>query len=133
MSYPARTEGLVNRNKHLYPVMANGIRTGDLRGFNKGRSSKFREGSRVRQTPEEAGGHIGRNIVKIRIKMKTILRKPLMIYSVLNSNLLLIWGGNLAINKATRPIVCQLSGKEGFNPRSSHTKDLKNGTWCRLA
>ena len=33
--------------------MANGIRTGDSRGFNKGRSSKFREGSRVRQTPEE--------------------------------------------------------------------------------
>ena len=33
--------------------MANGIRTGDLRGFNKGRSLKFREGSRVRQTPEE--------------------------------------------------------------------------------
>ena len=28
-------------------------RTGDPRGFNKGRSSKFREGSRVRQTPEE--------------------------------------------------------------------------------
>ena len=33
--------------------MANGIRTGDPRGFNKGRSSKFREGSRVRRTPEE--------------------------------------------------------------------------------
>ena len=33
--------------------MANGIRTGDPRGFNKGRSSKFREDSRVRQTPEE--------------------------------------------------------------------------------
>ena len=33
--------------------MAYGIRTGDPRGFNKGRSSKFREGSRVRQTPEE--------------------------------------------------------------------------------
>ena len=33
--------------------MANGIRTGDPRAFNKGRSSKFREGSRVRQTPEE--------------------------------------------------------------------------------
>ena len=33
--------------------MANGIRTGNLLGFNKGRSSKFREGSRVRQTPEE--------------------------------------------------------------------------------
>ena len=32
---------------------ANGIRTDDPRGFNKGRSSKFREGSRVRQTPEE--------------------------------------------------------------------------------
>ena len=33
--------------------MANGIRTGDLRGFNEGRSSKFSEGSRVRQTLEE--------------------------------------------------------------------------------
>ena len=33
--------------------MANGIRTGDSRGFTKGRSSKFREGYRVRQTPEE--------------------------------------------------------------------------------
>ena len=32
---------------------ANGIRAGELHGFNKGRSSKFREGSRVRQTPEE--------------------------------------------------------------------------------
>ena len=36
--------------------MANGIRTGDPRGFNKGRSLKFREGSRVRQTPEEGRG-----------------------------------------------------------------------------
>ena len=33
--------------------MANGIRTGDPGGFNKVRSSKFREGSRFRQTPEE--------------------------------------------------------------------------------
>ena len=33
--------------------MANGIRTGDPRGFNKGHSLKLSEGSRVRQTPEE--------------------------------------------------------------------------------
>ena len=33
--------------------MANGIRTGDPHGFYKGHSSKFREGSRVWQTPEE--------------------------------------------------------------------------------
>ena len=33
--------------------MANGIRTGDSREFNKGLSSKFYVGSRVRQTPEE--------------------------------------------------------------------------------
>ena len=33
--------------------MAYGIRTGDPRGFNNGRSSKFRERSRVRQTPKE--------------------------------------------------------------------------------
>ena len=33
--------------------MANGIRTGDLRGFNKGRSLKLRDSSRDQQTPEE--------------------------------------------------------------------------------
>ena len=33
--------------------MANGIRTGDPRGSNKGRNSRFREGSRVQQTPED--------------------------------------------------------------------------------
>ena len=33
--------------------MANGIRTGNPHGFNKGRSLKFHECSRVRQTPEE--------------------------------------------------------------------------------
>ena len=33
--------------------MANRIRTGDPREFNKGCSSKFRKDSRVRQTPEE--------------------------------------------------------------------------------
>ena len=33
--------------------MVNGIKTDDPCGFNKGHSSKFREGSWVRQTPEE--------------------------------------------------------------------------------
>ena len=33
--------------------MANGIRTGETSGFNKGRSSKIRERSEVRQIPEE--------------------------------------------------------------------------------
>ena len=33
--------------------MANGIRTGDRSGFNKGQSSKFCEGSRIQLTPEE--------------------------------------------------------------------------------
>ena len=57
--------------------MANGIRTGDPRGFNKFRSSV--------KVPEfdkhlkKAGGHIGRNVVEITIKMKTIVRKTLMI------------------------------------------------------
>ena len=36
--------------------MANGIKAGDPCGFNKGRSLKIREGSRVRQTPEEGRG-----------------------------------------------------------------------------
>ena len=33
--------------------MANGIRTVDPRGFNKGHSLKFHQGSRYRQTPED--------------------------------------------------------------------------------
>ena len=28
---------------------------------------------------------------------------------------------------------CQWSERIGFNPRLSHTKDSKNGTWCHLA
>ena len=59
--------------------MANRIRTGNPCGFNKGRSPKFRVGSRVRQAPEEARGHIDRNVVEITIKMKTIVRKAVMI------------------------------------------------------
>ena len=58
--------------------MANGIRTGDPRGFNKGHSSKFRVGSRVRQTPEEGRWTYRPNIVEITIKMKKIVRKHLM-------------------------------------------------------
>ena len=38
----------------MYLVMANGIRTGEPRGFNKGRCSKFCVGFRVLQTPEES-------------------------------------------------------------------------------
>ncbi len=81
--------------------MVNGIKISDPCGLDKGCSSKFCEGSRVRQTPEEGqrtyplkccgnnnkdednnpktlknpGGHIGRNVVEIT----TIVRKPLMI------------------------------------------------------
>ena len=36
--------------------MNNGIRTGHPCRFDKGRSSKFRVGSRVRQTPDEGQG-----------------------------------------------------------------------------
>ena len=48
-------------------------------GFNKGRSSKFREGCDFSKQLKKAGGHIGRNVVEITIKMKTIARNPLMI------------------------------------------------------
>ncbi len=57
--------------------MANGIRTDDPSGFNKGRSSV--------KVPEfdkhlkKAGGYIGRNVMEITIKMKAIVRKLLMI------------------------------------------------------
>ena len=37
----------------MYPVIANGIRTGNPCGFNKECSLKFCVGSQVQQTPEE--------------------------------------------------------------------------------
>ena len=46
--------------------MAHGIITGDPHGFNKGRSLKFRVGSRVRQTSEEVRAHISRNVAHYR-------------------------------------------------------------------
>ena len=48
--------------------------------FNKGYSSKFRVGSRFRQTPEEVREDISaKTLRKITIKMKTIVWKHLMI------------------------------------------------------
>ncbi len=58
--------------------MANRIRTGDPRGFNKGRSSKSVKVPEFDKHLKKAGGHIGRNVIEITIKMKTIVRKPLM-------------------------------------------------------
>ena len=56
--------------------MANGIRTDDPNGFNEGHCSvKVPE---FNKHQKKAGGHISRNVVEI-IKIKTIVRKPLMI------------------------------------------------------
>ena len=61
--------------------MVSGMRTGYPRGLNKGLGSKFRDGSRLRQESSrvrqeipEKGGHIGRNVVQITMKMRTIVR-----------------------------------------------------------
>ena len=62
--------------------MANRIRRSDPRGFNKGRRSKFREVPRFDKHLKKAGGHIGRNVMEITIKINTIVRKPLMIKTV---------------------------------------------------
>ena len=51
--------------------MAKGIRTGDPRGFNKGRSSNFRDVS-------DFDKHLKKAVVEITVKMKTIVQKPLM-------------------------------------------------------
>ena len=59
--------------------MANRIRAGAHRGFDKGCSAKFRVGSEFDKHLKKAEGHISQNVVEIAIKMKTIVRKPLMI------------------------------------------------------
>ena len=57
--------------------MANGIRTGEPRGFNKERSSV--KVPNFDKHLKKAGGHIGRNVVEITIKKKIIVRKSSMI------------------------------------------------------
>ena len=64
--------------------MANGIRTGDPCGFNKGCSLKFREGSRVRKTPEEdqrtyQPKHCGSNNKDEDNSPKTLIDKNLLV------------------------------------------------------
>ena len=59
--------------------MANRIRTGD---FVDSIMDEVRSSVKVPEFdkhPNKAGGHIGRTIEEITIKMKTIVRKPLMI------------------------------------------------------
>ena len=58
----------------MYPVLANGIGTGDPCGFNVVRSSM--EVAEFDKHMKEARGHIGRNVVEITIKMKTKVKYP---------------------------------------------------------
>ena len=59
--------------------MANGIRTNDHCGFNKDVVQSSAKVPKFDKHLKKAGGHINRNVVEITIKMKTIVRKPLMI------------------------------------------------------
>ena len=79
--------------------MANGTRTGDPSGFNKGRSSKFREGSRVRQTPEEGRRtyqpkRYGNNNKDEDNSPKTLNDKNIFL-----SVILLVWFGSMAYQR----------------------------------
>ena len=58
--------------------MANGIRTGDPRGLKKDIVRSSVKVPEFDKHLKKTGGHIGRNVVEITIKMKTIVRKPLM-------------------------------------------------------
>ncbi len=65
--------------------MANGIRTGDPVDSIKDVVRSSVKVPEFNKHLKKAGGHIGRNVVEITIKMKTIVRKPLMIKSQFNS------------------------------------------------
>ena len=65
--------------------MDNGIKTGDPRGFNKGRSSV--KAPEFDKHQKKVGGNIDRNVEEISIKMKTIVRKSLMIKKIIRVEL----------------------------------------------
>ena len=56
--------------------MANGIRTGDPVDSIKDVVRSSVKVPEFDKYLKKAGGHIGRNVVEITIKMKTIVRKP---------------------------------------------------------
>ena len=58
--------------------MANGIRKGDPRGFIKDVVRSSEKVPEFDKHLKKAGGHIGRNVVEITIKMKTIVKKTLI-------------------------------------------------------
>ena len=67
--------------------MANGIKTGDSCGFNKGRSSRFRVGFQVLQTPEEGRRsyrpkHCGNNNEDEDNSLKPLMMKIKYIFNV---------------------------------------------------
>ena len=75
--------------------MANGIRTSDPHGFNKERSSKFREGSRFRQTPAEGQRtyrpkRCGNNNKDEDNSLKTLKDKKSKFYYKMNPLLIMI-------------------------------------------
>ena len=43
------------------------------------------------------------------------------------------WGDSKCTLCGNRESVCKWPGRPGFNPRSSHSKDSKNGSSCLLA
>ena len=59
--------------------MANGIRTGDPEDSIKDVVQSSVKVPKFDKHLKKAGGHIGRNVVEITVKMKTIVRKPLTI------------------------------------------------------
>ena len=59
--------------------MANEIRTGDPVDSVKDVGQSSRKIPEFEKHLKKAGGHIGRNVVEIAIKMKTIVRKRLMV------------------------------------------------------
>ena len=66
--------------------MANGIRTGDPVDSVKDIVRSSVKVPEFDKHLKKAGGHIGRKAVEITIKTKTIVRKPLMIKNLIESN-----------------------------------------------
>ena len=77
----------------------------------------------------------------LSILKKNIEKTTLKVNKYISNNYFFVWMENsisyLKKNVKLWTIKIKINygavrGRPGFNPRSSHTKDSKNGTWCLL-
>ena len=69
----------------------------------------------------------------LKLKIKSFKNNSISCFRTLYIKQKVFFSQTVSVTKNMPKSVRQWPGRPGFNPRSSHTKDFKNGTWYHLA